>query len=66
MAATSREEIKAIVADKVLADKLKVSEGDPILFRKRFVLDPGDRPIEFNLGYYNADDFTYSIEIKRV
>ena len=62
---TSREEIKAVAADAELAKKLKVKKGHPILFRKRYVFDPGDRPVEFNLGYYNADEFTYSIEIKR-
>ena len=65
VAAISREEIKAIIADESIAKKLRVKKGDPIMFRKRFVLDPGSRPIEFNIGYYNAEDFTYSIEIKR-
>lgn len=65
VASTSREEIKAIVADEDIADKLMIDEGHPVLFRKRFVLDPGNRPIEFNVGYYNAEEFTYSIEIKR-
>ncbi|MGD8778700.1 MAG: GntR family transcriptional regulator [Ignavibacteria bacterium] len=65
VASTSREEIKAIIADKYIAGKLMIKEGDPVLFRKRFVFDPGNRPIEYNVGYYNADDFTYSIEIQR-
>lgn len=65
VAANSKEEIKAISADKNMAKKLAVKTGDPILFRKRFVFDPGERPIEYNLGYYNGNDFTYSIEIKR-
>lgn len=65
VAANSREEIKAISADSQIAKKLKIKKGSAVLFRKRFVYDPGNRPIEYNLGFYNGDDFSYSIEIKR-
>ncbi|MDE6860067.1 MAG: GntR family transcriptional regulator [Duncaniella sp.] len=59
---TSREMISACAADSDLAEKLDISEGDPILVRKRFVLDVNDMPVEYNIGYYRADSFTYSIE----
>lgn len=61
----SKEEIRAMAADKVLAHKLHMNTGDPVLFRQRWVFDPGRRPVEFNVGYYNAARFTYSIEIER-
>ncbi len=61
----SKEQIKARIADEWLSSKLNVKEGDPILVRKRYVLDPGGRPVEYNIGYYRADSFTYSIEIQR-
>ncbi|MDN3549310.1 GntR family transcriptional regulator [Mucilaginibacter aquaedulcis] len=61
----SKEEISAKVADKFIANKLEVEPGSPILFRKRYVYDQGDRPIEFNLGYYKADNFIYTIESRR-
>lgn len=63
--AVSKEGISAILANKKLAEKLKIKTGDPILFRKRVVCDPGDRPIEYNLGYYRADSFTYTIDIEK-
>lgn len=63
--AVSKEGISAILADKKLAEKLNINIGDPILFRKRVVCDPGDRPIEYNVGYYRADSFTYTIDIAR-
>ena len=63
--AVSKESISAIVANKRLAEKLNIKIGAPILFRKRVVCDPGDRPIEYNLGYYRADSFTYTIDIAR-
>lgn len=65
VAAISKEGISAILADQELSKKLHINEGDPILFRKRIVCDPGDRPIEYNLGYYRADRFTYTIDIER-
>lgn len=61
----SQEEISAIAADKFIAGKLEVEQGSPILMRKRFVFDQGDRPIEYNLGYYRADSFVYTIESRR-
>lgn len=63
--AMSKEEIKAILADKLMAGILNIKVGDPILFRKRVVSDPGNRPFEYNMGYYRADRFTYAIDIKR-
>lgn len=59
---TSREQISAKGASGELAEKLGVSAGDPILVRKRFVLDESNSPVEYNIGYYRADSFTYSIE----
>jgi len=61
----SKEEISARAADKFLATKLVIDEGSPILFRKRFVFDQGERPIEYNLGFYRADSFIYTIESRR-
>jgi GntR family transcriptional regulator len=61
----SKEEISAKAADKFIAGKLEVEPGSPILFRKRFVYDQGDRPIEYNLGYYKADSFVYTVESRR-
>jgi GntR family transcriptional regulator len=61
----SREEIQAMLADDVLATMLEVTPGDPVLFRKRIVCDRGDRPLEYNLGYYRADRFSYVIDIHR-
>lgn len=59
---TSREMIFARGASPDLAEKLDINPGDPILIRKRFVLDIDDNPVEYNIGYYRADSFTYTIE----
>jgi GntR family transcriptional regulator len=60
----SSENIGARAAG-ALARKLKVAPTFPVLFRERFVYDAGDRPVEYNLGYYRSDKFTYSIDIKK-
>ena len=61
----SKEEISAKGADKFIASKLEIEPGSPLLLRKRFVYDHGERPIEYNLGYYRADSFIYTIESRR-
>ena len=60
----SSENISARAAG-VLGKKLKVNRDFPVLFRERFVYDLGDRPVEYNIGYYRSDKFTYSIDIKK-
>ena len=62
---TSREEISARLAGDKLAGKLDITAGDPVLIRKRFVLDENDVPVEYNIGYYRADSFTYSLVATR-
>jgi GntR family transcriptional regulator len=60
----SSEHISARLAGP-LSRKLQTEPHTPVLFRERFVYDPGDRPIEYNTGIYRADKFTYSIDIKK-
>lgn len=61
----SKEAISARKAGSFLADKLGIDDQEPILIRKRFVYDSEGRPIEYNIGYYRADSFTYTIEAVR-
>lgn len=63
--ATSKERLSAIKADQVLVSTLDLTPEVPILKRERLVCDPGERPVEFNIVFYNTDYFTYDIEIKR-
>lgn len=62
---TSKEEISAQLAGDFIAEKLEISPNDPILVRKRFVYDENNIPIEYNIGYYRADSFTYTITAVR-
>ncbi|AOM76399.1 GntR family transcriptional regulator [Pedobacter steynii] len=61
----SKEEISAKAADKFIAEKLETEPGSPILFRKRYVYDQAERPVEYNLGYYKADSFVFTVESRR-
>ena len=61
----SREEIEAVAAPDVVATKLRIKAGSPVLLRRRRVLDSGGRPVEYNIGYYDGQRFTYSIDIDR-
>ncbi len=65
IAMISKEEISALLADEFIAGKLETEVGAAILFRKRFVYDIDEKPIEYNLGYYKADSFVYTIESRR-
>lgn len=65
IATLSKEEISAIAADERIAEKLQVPPGSPLLFRKRFVYDQHGRPTEYNIGYYKADSFIYTVESTR-
>ncbi|RIA08605.1 GntR family transcriptional regulator [Flavobacteriaceae bacterium MAR_2010_72] len=65
VATVSKEEISAIIANDKLAKKLNVEIGAPILRRERVVLDRSLSPLEYNIGYYKADNFIYSVELRR-
>ena len=62
---TSKEAVSARLAGDMVAEKLEISPSDPILIRKRFVYDEKGVPVEYNIGYYRADSFTYTIEASR-
>ena len=65
IAMVSKEEISARLADDFIAETLETIVGSTILFRKRFVYDIDEKPIEYNLGYYKADSFVYTVESRR-
>ncbi|ACU59911.1 GntR family transcriptional regulator [Chitinophaga pinensis] len=64
-ATLSKEEISAKAADNFIGAKLEIDAGSPILFRKRFVYDQDEHPIELNMGYYKSDSFIYTVESRR-
>jgi len=61
----SREELSAVSADAALARRLQVKKGAPLLWRRRVVLDPSGRPIEFAVVHYRGDRFTLTLDLRR-
>ncbi|WP_407508860.1 GntR family transcriptional regulator [Elizabethkingia anophelis] len=61
----SRENISACHAGAVIGKKLKVPATFPLLKRERFVYDINGKPVEYNVGYYRSDKFTYTIDINK-
>ena len=61
----SKEAVSASLAGDFIAEKLEIAANDPILIRKRFVYDEKGVPVEYNIGYYRADAFTYTLEAER-
>lgn len=61
----SKESVRASLAGNFIAEELGISPKDPILIRKRFVYDKNGVPVEYNIGYYRADSFIYTIEAIR-
>ena len=61
IAATSQEYIIAINADEELSKVLEVEKNTALLKRTREVYDINKLSIEYNIGYYRSDKFTYTI-----
>lgn len=62
--ARSDEEISAIMPNKEIKKILEITNDQtPILCRKRLVYDDQNRLIEYNIGYYNSDKFTYNVSL---
>ena len=61
IASKSEEKIYAINANEMLAKKLNVKPNTALLKRVRKVYDQNNQPIEYNVGYYRSDKFTYTI-----
>lgn len=58
---SSHESIYAVNADNILAQKLEIQENTAVLKRVREVFDINKLPVEYNIGFYRSDRFTYSI-----
>lgn len=61
----SVEEISARGAETAEGKLLQVRPGAHVLVRTRKVYDEAERPIEYNIGVYDAELFSYRIKIKR-
>lgn len=64
-AAVSREEISAVKADTVQAQRLEVEAGDALMVRRRIVTDAAGHVLEYACNWYRPDRFTYTLVMNR-
>jgi GntR family transcriptional regulator len=59
----AEEKIRAVAADAVAADLLRVPRDTPLLCVERVAYSYGDKPVEFRRGYYRTDRHYYRNEL---
>jgi GntR family transcriptional regulator len=61
----AHEEFCAVSATAILAQRLQVKRGEPLLLRSHTVFDANDRPIEFAEVHYVSSRFALTLELRR-
>ena len=59
----AEERLRAVSADRVSADLLKVAEGSPLLLVERTTFTYANKPVEWRRGFYSTHDFHYHNEL---
>ena len=57
------ERLRAVSADRMSAEFLKVAEGSPLLLVERVAFTYGDKPVEWRRGLYSTRNFHYHNEL---
>ncbi|MCM8594373.1 GntR family transcriptional regulator [Accumulibacter sp.] len=53
------ERLRAVAADRVSADLLKVPDGSPLLLVERVTFTYGNKPVEWRRGFYSTRNYHY-------
>lgn len=61
----SEEEITAEMPNNFIKKKLELPKNVPVLCRKRLVYDDKNNLIEYNIGYYNSERFSYNVSLEK-
>ena len=59
----AEERLRAVAAEGVAAELLKVDEGSPLLLVERVAFTYGNKPVEWRRGFYATRDFHYFNEL---
>ena len=59
----AQERIRAVAADRQVAEALRVPEGKPLLSVERVTYTYGDKPVEWRRGLYLTDEHFYLNEL---
>lgn len=57
------ERLRAVSADRVSAELLKVAEGSPLLLVERVTFTYGHKPVEWRRGFYSTRNYHYHNEL---
>ncbi|MEG1527378.1 MAG: GntR family transcriptional regulator [Erysipelotrichaceae bacterium] len=57
------ETIEALIPPTSLRRELYMKEGDPVFRRERITYDTKNRPLEFSINSYKADEYKYLINL---
>ena len=57
------EQLRAVSADEVVADLLKITVNSPLLAVDRVSFTYGDKPVEFRRGLYLTSNHHYQNEL---
>lgn len=57
------ERLRAVVADPLSAEMLKVAEGSPLLLVERVTFTYGEKPVEWRRGFYSTQNYHYHNEL---
>lgn len=60
----AKESIESVIADKNIADHLKVKENTPLLYVQRVTRDQRGRLIEYAEIFYRGDRYRYNIQLQ--
>lgn len=63
--ARMEERVSAVLADMLLAERLEVSFGTPLLRVTRHVFDETGRPVYYLIGYYPPERYDYAVTLSR-
>ena len=55
----------ALPADALLAERLRISEGDPVLCNEHTVYDTSEQKVEFGRSWFRADRVVLRSTVRR-
>lgn len=59
----AEERLRAVAADRIVAEQLKVEEGCPLLLVERVTFTYGNKPVEWRRGFYATRNHHYFNEL---
>jgi GntR family transcriptional regulator len=62
----ANQTITAIKADDVIADKLKIQKGDPVLFSEYVMYDKDNRPLNLARVHYHPERYNFTVKMGRL